>query len=77
MPEWRGDRQDPHTDVDARDELWRSLGRLRAVLVLRYFEDLTEAETAEVMGTSTGTVKSQTAKALAKLRLDESLRVIA
>jgi RNA polymerase sigma-70 factor (sigma-E family) len=81
VPERRGARQDPHADVDARDELWRSLGRLprrqRAVLVLRYFEDLTEAETAEVMGTSTGTVKSQTAKALAKLRLDESLRVIA
>jgi RNA polymerase sigma factor (sigma-70 family) len=68
---------DPHAAVDARDELWRSLGRLpkrqRLVLVLRYFEDLTEAEAADVMGCSIGTVKSQTAKALTKLRLDESL----
>jgi RNA polymerase sigma-70 factor (sigma-E family) len=71
----------PQAALDARDEVWRSLGRLpkrqRAVLVLRYFEDLSEKETAEVMGCSIGTVKSQTAKALAKLRVDETLRVIA
>jgi RNA polymerase sigma-70 factor (sigma-E family) len=40
----------------------------RAVLVLRYFDDLTEAETARVLGCSVGTVKSQHARAMARLR---------
>jgi RNA polymerase sigma-70 factor (sigma-E family) len=40
----------------------------RAVLVLRYFDDLTEAETAKALGCSIGTVKSQHARALARLR---------
>jgi DNA-directed RNA polymerase specialized sigma24 family protein len=42
-------------------------------VVLRYFEDLTEAQTAELLGCSVGTVKSQTSKALAKLRIDPAL----
>lgn len=50
----------------------RALARLtssqRAVLVLRHFEDLTERETAEVLGVSIGTVKSQNAAALERLR---------
>ena len=55
-----------------------AMGRLprrqRAVVVLRYFEDLTEAQTAEVLGCSVGTVKSQTARAMAALRSSPSLR---
>ncbi|SCG77580.1 RNA polymerase sigma-70 factor, sigma-E family [Micromonospora echinaurantiaca] len=81
LPERTAVASDQFAAVDVRDELWQSLGRLpkrqRLVLVLRYFEDLSEAETAEVMGCSVGTVKSQASRALAKLRLDESLGVIA
>jgi RNA polymerase sigma-70 factor (sigma-E family) len=47
--------------------------RQRAVVVLRYIEDRTEADTAELMRCSVGTVKSQCAKALAKLRADAAL----
>ncbi|HVQ96081.1 MAG TPA: SigE family RNA polymerase sigma factor [Mycobacteriales bacterium] len=55
-----------------RDEMWRALqhlpARVRAVLVLRYWEDLTEAETARVLGCSVGTVKSQSSRGIRRLR---------
>ena len=63
---------DPATEVADRDLLMRGLralpARQRAVLVLRYFEDLSEAQTAGILGCSVGTVKSQAAAALARLR---------
>jgi len=63
---------DPHEAHADRQDLWTALGRLprrqRAAVVLRYYEDLSEAETAEVLGCSVGTVKSQTSRAVATLR---------
>ncbi len=41
--------------------------------MLRYYEDLTEAQTAAALGVSVGTVKSQAARALAALRVSELL----
>jgi RNA polymerase sigma-70 factor (sigma-E family) len=62
----------PGEDLDERDAMWRVLATLparqRAVLVLRYYEDLSEADIADVLGCSRGTVKSQAAKALDRLR---------
>lgn len=61
-------------DAAERSELWESLKglgqRQRTVLVLRFHEDLTEADIARVMGTSVGTVKSQLHRGLAHLRAE-------
>ncbi|WP_344448163.1 SigE family RNA polymerase sigma factor [Actinocorallia aurantiaca] len=62
---------------ELRDSLYRALRRLpdrqRATLVLRYYEDLSEAEIAERLGVSVGTVKSTVSRAVARLRGDTDL----
>lgn len=88
---WRGERPTeqlpdypgataPQQRVDERDQVWRALRRLprqqQIVVVLRYFEDLSEAQIAETMGVSTGAVKGYAAKALAKLRVDPTLSAL-
>jgi RNA polymerase sigma factor (sigma-70 family) len=47
---------------------------MRAAVVLRYFEDMTEAEVADALGVSLGTVKSTVSRAVAKLRIDVELQ---
>ncbi|MFC5730566.1 MULTISPECIES: SigE family RNA polymerase sigma factor [Nocardioides] len=59
---------DPETELVVRRALARLTPAQRAVLVLRHFDDLSERQTAEVLGVSVGTVKSQNAAALARLR---------
>lgn len=63
---------DLSVEVAQRDFLLRALAQLpprqRAVMVLRFYDDMTEAEIADVLGCSLGTVKSQIARALARLR---------
>jgi RNA polymerase sigma-70 factor (sigma-E family) len=75
LPERAAD--DAYDDADRRDALRLALSRLpvkqRAVVVLRFHEDLSEAQVAALLGVSVGTVKSQASKALTKLRTDAAL----
>ncbi|MCM1973752.1 MULTISPECIES: SigE family RNA polymerase sigma factor [Streptomyces] len=68
---------DPAEQQALRDAMWRAIMKLparqRAMVVLRYYEDLSEAQTAEVLGVSIGTVKSAVSRALGKLREDPEL----
>lgn len=87
---WRGEipverlpeppEEDQQHDIELRhmmrEALARLPGRQRAVLMLRFHGDFTEAATAEALGLSVGTVKSYTARALATLRTDPRLRAI-
>ena len=61
--------EDPSARPAVLDALAQLPPRQRAVVVLRYYEDLSVAETADALGCSTGTVKSQTFEAFAKLRV--------
>jgi RNA polymerase sigma factor (sigma-70 family) len=65
--------RDDISTVDLRDRLLSDLRRLpsrqRAVLVLRYFDGLDVAQTADVLGVSLSTVKSSASRGLAQLRL--------
>ncbi|WP_037852692.1 SigE family RNA polymerase sigma factor [Streptomyces sp. NRRL S-1824] len=68
---------DPAEQQSLHDAMWRAVLKLpdrqRAMVVLRYYEDLSEAQTAEVLGVSIGTVKSAVSRALGKLREDPEL----
>lgn len=75
LPEQPG--KDLTGQADLRDAVRRALAvlppRQRAVLVLRYYEDWTEAQTAAALGCSVGTVKSQAHRAIARLRMDPQI----
>ncbi|MFF6999551.1 SigE family RNA polymerase sigma factor [Streptomyces sp. NPDC008313] len=68
---------DPAEQQALHDAMWRAIMKLptrqRAMVVLRYYEDLSEVQTAEVLGVSVGTVKSAVSRALGKLREDPEL----
>jgi RNA polymerase sigma-70 factor (sigma-E family) len=72
VPEQTTRGESPDQAVAERDWLWAELQKLppkqRAAIVLRYYEDLTEAQTAAALGCSVGTVKSQVSTGLKRLR---------
>jgi RNA polymerase sigma-70 factor (sigma-E family) len=74
-----GEDEDPAERQALHDAMWRAIMKLparqRAMVVLRYYEDLSEVQTAEVLGVSVGTVKSAVSRALGKLREDPELCV--
>jgi RNA polymerase sigma-70 factor (sigma-E family) len=75
--EREGRRPDPvPAEAGGRQEMWDALQRLRprqrAAIVLRYYEDLTEAQAAEILGCAVGTVKSLVSRGIDRLR--EELR---
>lgn len=81
LPETMSEGTDPTDREVLRQALMRLSPRQRAVVVLRYFDDLTEQQTAEVLGVGLGTVKSHGRDAMARLRelisLEEPLDTVA
>lgn len=75
-PETAAARDDPESRLEIMDRLADLPPRRRAVLVLRFFCDLSVAETATLLGVSEGTVKSQTARALDTLRSSWDITVL-
>ena len=71
---------DPHDAVELRPALFGALDTLtaqqRAIVVLRYFDDRSEAEVAKLLGVSAGTVKSTASRAMAQLRVHPGLTAI-
>jgi RNA polymerase sigma-70 factor (sigma-E family) len=69
---------DHAVDSDLQESLRRAIDRLpqrmRTAVVLRYYEDMTEAEMADILGVTLGTVKSTVSRAVAKLRADADLQ---
>lgn len=62
----------PSSVLEDRDDLWTEIlklpSRQRACVVLRYYEDMADADIADVLGCRVGTVRSQSSRALDKLR---------
>jgi RNA polymerase sigma-70 factor (ECF subfamily) len=71
-PPERPQSADRYAEYDERDRLWRLVSRLptmqRAVIVLRYYEDRSEQDIAELLAVSPGTVKAHSSRGLARLR---------
>jgi RNA polymerase sigma-70 factor (sigma-E family) len=61
-------------DIEGRDEMWRALQKIpyrrRAAIVLRYYEDLTEQQTADALGCSSSAVKALVGRGLEMLRAE-------
>jgi RNA polymerase sigma-70 factor (sigma-E family) len=70
--EREGHDPDPPPDPGGREDMWQALQRLRprqrAGIVLRFYEDLTEAQTADILGCAVGTVKSLVSRGIDQLR---------
>ncbi|MGN6252791.1 MAG: SigE family RNA polymerase sigma factor [Marmoricola sp.] len=76
VPETAAPASDQDLALTLRQALAALAPRQRAVVVLRYYEDLTEQQTADVLGISVGTVKSQHRDALARLRLTQQFSAV-
>jgi len=75
LPDTAGTAVDTDITLDVRAALSRLPWQQRAVLVLRFYDDLTEAQIADALGCSVGTVKSRAYRALAALRTDGLLHL--